>query len=130
MLAALLPALRELDLPLRLRLWDGREINIGPSPSVTLEIRDPELIPQLAHPSLDLLGGAYVEGKVDLHGPLDEVIRIGDELSRALGDEHADRHGAQRDQTSSGQESEPDAPNLGIERGEGAQRGNARLDKE
>ena len=89
MLAALLPALRELDLPLRLRLWDGNEIDIGPSPSVILEIRDPNLISQLSHPSLALLGGAYVEGKVDLHGPLDEVIRIGDEITRALGEEHA-----------------------------------------
>jgi len=89
MLATLLPTLRELELPLRLRLWDGNEIDLGPAPSVTLEIKDPNLIPQLAHPSLALLGGAYVEGKVDLHGPLEEVIRIGDEISRALGDKHS-----------------------------------------
>ena len=37
MLATLLPALQNLDLPLRLRLWDGKEIDIGPAPSVTLE---------------------------------------------------------------------------------------------
>ncbi|TYP64350.1 MULTISPECIES: C17 cyclopropane fatty acid synthase CfaB [Pseudomonadaceae] len=88
MLTTLLPALRDLELPLRLRLWDGKEIDMGPAPSVTLEIRDPGLIPRLAHPSLALLGGAYVEGKLDLHGPLEEVIRIGDEISRALGDAH------------------------------------------
>ncbi len=85
MLATLLPALQNLALPLRLRLWDGNEIDIGPAPSVTLEIKDPNLVAQLAHPSLDLLGGAYVEGRIDLQGPLEEVIRIGDELSRALG---------------------------------------------
>ncbi len=89
MLATLLPTLRELELPLRLRLWDGNEIDLGPAPSVTLEIKDPNLIPQLAHPSLALLGGAYVEGKVDLHGPLEEAIRIGDEISRALGGSHS-----------------------------------------
>ena len=88
MLTTLLPALRDLELPLRLRLWDGKEIDMGPAPSVTLEIRDPGLIPRLAHPSLALLGGAYVEGKLDLHGPLEEVIRIGDEISRALDDAH------------------------------------------
>lgn len=88
MLTTLLPALRDLKLPLRLRLWDGKEIDMGPAPSVTLEIRDPGLIPRLAHPSLALLGGAYVEGKLDLHGPLEEVIRIGDEISRALDDAH------------------------------------------
>ncbi len=88
MLTTLLPALRDLELPLRLRLWAGTEIDMGPAPSVTLEIRDPGLIPRLAHPSLALLGGAYVEGKLDLHGPLEEVIRIGDEISRALDDAH------------------------------------------
>ena len=88
MLTTLLPALRDLELPLRLRLWDGKEIDMGPAPSVTLEIRDPGLISRLAHPSLALLGGAYVEGKLDLHGPLEEVIRIGDEISRALDDAH------------------------------------------
>ncbi|AHL73728.1 fatty acid methyltransferase [Stutzerimonas stutzeri] len=89
MLAALLPTLKELELPLRLKLWDGKEIDVGPVPSVTLEIKDPGLIPQLAHPSLALLGGAYVEGKIDFHGPLEEIIRIGDEISSALGEEHS-----------------------------------------
>jgi cyclopropane-fatty-acyl-phospholipid synthase len=88
MLTTLLPALRDLELPLRLRLWDGKEIDIGPTPSVTLEIRDPDLLSKLTNPSLALLGGAYVEGKVDLHGPLEEVIRIGDEITRALGEAH------------------------------------------
>ncbi|WP_312521862.1 C17 cyclopropane fatty acid synthase CfaB [Stutzerimonas nitrititolerans] len=89
MLASLLPALRELSLPLRLKLWDGQSIDLGPSPSVTLAIKDPNILADLAHPSLNLLGAAYVEGRVDLDGPLDEVIRIGDELSRALGKDEA-----------------------------------------
>ncbi|MEK0361425.1 C17 cyclopropane fatty acid synthase CfaB [Pseudomonas sp. CBC3] len=89
MLATLLPALRELSLPLRLQLWDGKAIDLGPSPSVTLAINDPEMVAELTHPSLDTLGAAYVEGRVDLEGPLEEVIRIGDELSRALGKDKA-----------------------------------------
>ena len=87
MLATLLPALKELALPLRLQLWDGKQIDLGPSPCVTLVVRDPNLVAQLARPSLDLLGAAYVEGQIDLLGPLDEVIRIGDVVSRALGDD-------------------------------------------
>jgi len=87
MLATLLPALRELSLPLRLQLWDGKSIDLGPSPIVTLAINDPNMVAELSHPSLDMLGAAYVEGRVDLEGPLAEVIRIGDELSRALGKE-------------------------------------------
>jgi hypothetical protein len=39
-------------------------------------------VAQLAHPSLDALGGAYVEGRVELEGPMNEVIRIGDALSQ------------------------------------------------
>src|SRR5690606_41720786 len=85
MLASLLPALRELSLPLRLQLWDGKAVDLGPSPTVTLSINDTRMVTDLAHTSLDLLGSAYVEGRLDLHGPLAEVIRIGDELNRSLG---------------------------------------------
>lgn len=88
MLASMLPALRELGLPLRLRLWDGTEMDITAQPLVTLEIRDPALVQQLARPSLDLLGTAFVEGQIDLLGPMGEVIRIGDEIARALGDDN------------------------------------------
>ncbi|EIK55007.1 cyclopropane-fatty-acyl-phospholipid synthase [Stutzerimonas stutzeri TS44] len=88
MLASLLPTLKDLQLPLRLRLWDGSDIDIGPSPSVTLVIRDPQLVAQLARPSLDLLGTAYVEGLIDLQGPVAEVIRIGDTITRALGEDN------------------------------------------
>ncbi len=84
MLAYLPQALRDLRLPLRLRLWDGKQIDLGPEPRVTLVVKDPSLVAQLAHPSLDALGGAYVEGRVDLEGPIEAVIEIGDALSQAL----------------------------------------------
>jgi len=84
MLATLLPALKDLGLPLKLQLWDGKEMDIGPAPSVTLVIKDPNLVTQLARPSLDVLGAAYVEGHIDLLGPMEEVIYIGDVISRAL----------------------------------------------
>lgn len=84
MLATLLPALKDLGLPLKLQLWDGKEMDIGPAPSVTLVIKDPNLVTQLARPSLDVLGAADVEGHIDLLGPVEEVIYIGDVISRAL----------------------------------------------
>lgn len=90
MLAQLPTALRDLQIPLRLRLWDGKQFNLGPKPRVTLVVKDPSLITQLAHPSLDALGAAYVEGRVDLEGPIEEAIEVGDALSTALlGDESA-----------------------------------------
>lgn len=88
MLAQLPQSLDKLKLPLRLRLWDGNQIDLGPSPRVTLVIKDPSLIPQLAHPGLDTLGGAYVEGRIDLEGSMRDVIEVGDALSQAvIGDE-------------------------------------------
>ena len=90
MLAQLPTVLRDLRLPLRLKLWDGKQIDLGPKPRVTLVVKDPSLVTQLAHPSLDALGAAYVEGRVDLEGPIEEAIEVGDALSSALlGDESA-----------------------------------------
>ena len=84
MLAYLPSALRDLQLPLRLRLWDGKQIDLGPEPRVTMVVKDPSLVAQLAHPSLDALGGAYVEGRLDLEGPMAAIIELGDVLSQAL----------------------------------------------
>ncbi|AIS10175.1 fatty acid methyltransferase [Pseudomonas chlororaphis subsp. aurantiaca] len=91
MLAQLPPALQNLQLPLRLRLWDGHEFNLGPAPSVTIVVKDPQLVTQLTHPTLDSLGAAFVEGKLELEGSISEVIRVCDELSQALldGEEQA-----------------------------------------
>ena len=90
MLAQLPPALQNLQLPLRLRLWDGHEFNLGPEPSVTIVVKDPQLVAQFTHPSLDALGGAFVEGKLELEGSISEVIRVCDELSQALLNEDDD----------------------------------------
>ena len=90
MLAQLPTALRDLQLPLRLKLWDGKQVDLGPKPQVTLVVKDPSLVSQLAHPSLDALGAAYVEGRVELEGPIEAVIEVGDALSSALlGDDSA-----------------------------------------
>ena len=87
MLAYLPPNLRDLQLPLRLRLWDGKQIDLGPEPRVTMVVKDPSLVAQLAHPSLAALGGAYVEGRLELEGSMSAVIELGDALSQALLDE-------------------------------------------
>jgi cyclopropane-fatty-acyl-phospholipid synthase len=84
MLTLIPPALRSLKLPLRLRLWNGHQLDLGPLPSVTLVIKDPSLVAQLDHPCLNTLGSAYVEGRLELEGPISEVIRIGDAISQTL----------------------------------------------
>ncbi|MDU8358922.1 C17 cyclopropane fatty acid synthase CfaB [Pseudomonas syringae group sp. J309-1] len=87
MLAQLPPALQNLHLPLRLKLWDGHELDLGPTPSVTIFVKDPQLVSDFSHPSLDLLGSAFVEGRLDMEGSISEVMRVCDELTQALGDE-------------------------------------------
>lgn len=87
MLAQLPPALQNLHLPLRLKLWDGHELDLGPKPSVTIFVKDPQLVSDFSHPSLDLLGTAFVEGRLDMEGSISEVMRVCDELTQALGDE-------------------------------------------
>jgi cyclopropane-fatty-acyl-phospholipid synthase len=82
-----LSALRDLNLPLRLRLWNGQQIDCGPEPVVTLEVKDPSLVSQLTHPSLDTLGSSYVEGKMEIEGPMREVIPIADALCQAIAGE-------------------------------------------
>lgn len=84
MLALLPPVLREIQLPLRLRLWNGYELELGPIPSVTLVVKDPGLITQFEQPTLDALGKAFVEGRLEMEGSISEVIRLCDALSRAL----------------------------------------------
>ena len=84
MLAQLPPALQNLQLSLRLRLWDGHEFTLGADPSVTIVVKDPQMVAQLTHPSLDALGAAFVEGKLELEGSISEVIRVCDEWSQAL----------------------------------------------
>ncbi|OCR25620.1 fatty acid methyltransferase [Pseudomonas syringae] len=87
MLAQLPPALQNLHLPLRLKLWDGHELDLGPAPSVTIVVKDPRLVSEFTHPSLDLLGSAFVEGRLEMEGSISEVVRVCDELSQALVDD-------------------------------------------
>ncbi|KFE55422.1 C17 cyclopropane fatty acid synthase CfaB [Pseudomonas syringae] len=84
MLAQLPPALQKLHLPLRLILWDGHELDLGPAPSVTIVVKDPLLVSEFTHPSLHLLGSAFVEGRLEMEGSISEVVRVCDELSQAL----------------------------------------------
>jgi cyclopropane-fatty-acyl-phospholipid synthase len=84
MFAQLSSTLRDLHLPVQLRLWDGSHVVLGPSPMVTLVVNDPALVAQLARPSLDLLGSSYIEGRLGLEGPILEVIRIADAMCQTL----------------------------------------------
>lgn len=79
--------LLSLQLPLRIRIGEAQAFDLGPDPQVTLVVRDPTLLAEITHPSLDILGRAYVEKRMDIEGPIGEVIATADALSSALGDD-------------------------------------------
>jgi cyclopropane-fatty-acyl-phospholipid synthase len=73
------------DVPLRLRLWNGREAVLGPSPRVTFEIKSLSALRRLLRPSLASLGQAYVDGLIDIEGSIDDVIGVAARLSAHAG---------------------------------------------
>ncbi|MBL4835871.1 MAG: class I SAM-dependent methyltransferase [Pseudomonas sp.] len=81
MLAQLSYSLSKLQLPLRLAINNGPSLDLSPNPAVTLEILDPLLLSELAHPSLDILGEAYVDRRLEIRGPIMTVMEIADKLS-------------------------------------------------
>ncbi|MFK4135708.1 C17 cyclopropane fatty acid synthase CfaB [Pseudomonas luteola] len=85
-----LPArLANLSLPLRIRVANGPSFDLSPNPVVTLTIKDPSLMLELPRVTLDSLGEAYVEQRIDVDGPIQEVIKVGTALSDALSERDA-----------------------------------------
>lgn len=90
-----------LRLPLRIRIAGMQDIDLGPEPTVTLTVRDVSLLDTFRHPRLDSLAEAYIENRIDLDGPIMQVVEIADRLSDALPPESGaglpERHAHDRD---------------------------------
>ncbi|MBC7573588.1 MAG: class I SAM-dependent methyltransferase [Herminiimonas sp.] len=72
-------------LPLRVQLWNGRRFDFGtPFPQVTVRIPQASSLAYLLRPSLLNLGRAYVEGKIDIEGKVDQIIRVGGMLASTM----------------------------------------------
>lgn len=84
MLTQLSESLGKLNLPLRVTLPGGPTLDLGPDPRVTLEILDPLLLGDLAQPSLDKLGEAYIDQRLEVRGRIKDVIEVADLLSSGL----------------------------------------------
>jgi len=72
-------------LPLAIEFWDGRRIELGGRPTVTLRVPRSAAMRKLANMDLAALGKAYVEGDLDLVGPIDEALRAAEALARRWG---------------------------------------------
>lgn len=78
---ALMPWARRMkdkvNLPIRLYWRDGgTPLDLGhfERPAVTIRVKDASGLPLLIDPNLDTLGRAYVEGLIDVEGPLADVV--------------------------------------------------------
>lgn len=70
-------------IPIRIRLWNGREIDLADQVNVTVTLRQPESLRYLLRPTLSSLGEGFVEGALGIEGPVWEIVRVAEELSRA-----------------------------------------------
>jgi len=68
--------MRDHAIPARVRLWNGLEAVLGDEPRVTFTIPSAASLRKLIRPSLDRLGTAYVEGKLEVEGKLADILQV------------------------------------------------------
>ena len=74
---------KRVSAPVRVVLWDGREIALSEEPRVTVRVNGARGASALANPSLLSLAEAYIEGDADFEGDLREAIRGAEAISRS-----------------------------------------------
>jgi len=77
--------LRARGLPLAIELWNGKRYQLSGDTPVTLRIPGAGALKYFIGADLAKLGEAYVEGHIDVDGPIREVLRAAEGLSRFLG---------------------------------------------
>ena len=73
------------QLPLAIELWNGQRFSPAGEAPVTLRVPRTSALKRLASPDLAALGEAYVEGEVDIDGPIEEAFRAAEKLVRGWG---------------------------------------------
>ena len=73
------------ELPLAIELWNGKRYALAEHTDVTLRVPGAGALKYLADPDLASLGQAYVEGYIDVEGPIDEALRAAEALARSWG---------------------------------------------
>ncbi|MBI3524030.1 MAG: class I SAM-dependent methyltransferase [Betaproteobacteria bacterium] len=66
--------MRHADIPLRIRLWNGTEADLGAAPAAVLVVPTATALRHLFNPTLDNLGQAYVEGEIEVEGRLTDIV--------------------------------------------------------
>jgi cyclopropane-fatty-acyl-phospholipid synthase len=73
-----------MNLPLAIELWNGKRYALGERPTVTLRVPAASSVKYLANADLAKLGEAYVEGYIEVDGPIGDAIRAAESLARRL----------------------------------------------
>ena len=68
-------------IPLRLSLWNGTHYDLGPDPSVTVQLPSPRALKYFVPPSLDNLAEGYVNGHFDVQGRVHDVVQAASQLA-------------------------------------------------
>lgn len=84
MFAQFSETLAGLQLPLRVIVKGGPTLDLSEDPRVTLQINDLTLLQEMQQPTLDKLGEAYINRRLDIQGDIMDVIEIADRLSKGL----------------------------------------------
>jgi len=71
------------SLPVRLELWNGRAIDLSARPTVKISVPRPSALRYLFKTDIMKLGQAYVEGYLRIDGPILEVVRVCETLTRS-----------------------------------------------
>lgn len=73
--------LKQAQLPVSIRLWNGQLVYAAEHAPVTLAVNAPRALTHLIHPNLGALARSYVEGEFDLEGDFRDVLRLGEALT-------------------------------------------------
>jgi cyclopropane-fatty-acyl-phospholipid synthase len=71
------------NIPLELKLWNGRTFALGDAPRVTVTVPKARSLTYLVSPDLMKLGEAYVEGHIDVEGRLADIFEVGERFARS-----------------------------------------------
>ncbi len=81
-LKGLARSLGDLQLPIRIKLWNGESFSLADQVRVQLDVLDPRALGLLLHPTLGGLAEGYIDRRIDLRGNLRDALEIGQQLCR------------------------------------------------
>jgi len=70
--------------PVKLVLWDGREVAFDKDPSVIVRLKGSRVASALVRPSLLTLAEAYIDGEAEIEGDVRDAIRGAEAISKAI----------------------------------------------